>query len=473
MSDGVNDAGAGGVNDDMKDIVDGVGASAGGASVTGSVDAVGAPSGAGLRARPKGPGLASAIPSRADHSEIKRNNLEVVLRHLSLAGPDSRAAIAARAGLTRATVSRLVAELVALGLVRETGTERTRRVGRPGTRLELDGRHVLALGAEINVDYIAVIGLDLAGREVHSTRLPFDAVAAGPGRSVTELARLCGRAAKLLARRGAGRPLVVAGLAVAVPGLVDAADGVVTHAPNLHWTGIPVGGRLRELLALGDAPVIVGNDANLGAIAEYRVGAHAGTGNLVYVTGEVGIGGGVIAGGRLLLGSRGYGGEIGHMRVDPDGPRCGCGRHGCWEARIGLSALLNTMGAAPAPERTSGEKTPESKVAAVVAQARAGDARTLAALDDLGRWVGVGAANLANIFNPQAIILGGYFGQIAEWILAPARQALSEGVLAPGAGGCELTTSVLGFTAAARGGALHVIDQVVSNPPRLAGAPPQ
>ena len=411
-----------------------------------------------------------AIPSRADHSEIKRNNLEVVLRHLSLAGPDSRAAIAARAGLTRATVSRLVAELVALGLVRETGTERTRRVGRPGTRLELDGRHVLALGAEINVDYIAVIGLDLAGREVHNSRLTFDAVASGPDESVAALARLCVSAAEVLAGREAERPPTVAGLAVAVPGLVDAVAGVVTHAPNLRWSGVAVADRLRKLVNFGDAPVIVGNDANLGAIAEYRVGAHAGTGNLVYVTGEVGIGGGVVAGGRLLLGSRGYGGEIGHMRIDLGGPPCGCGRHGCWEARIGLSALLHTTGAAaPVPEHGAGESAPEAKVAEIVALARAGDARTLTALGDLGRWVGVGAANLANIFNPQAIILGGYFSQIAEWILPPAREALSEGVLAPQAGGCELTTSVLGFTAAARGGALHVIDQVVSNPTRLAG----
>jgi predicted NBD/HSP70 family sugar kinase len=107
--------------------------------------------------------------------------------------------------------------------------------------------------------------------------------------------------------------------------------------------------------------------------------------------------------------------------------------------------------------------------------ARAGDARALGALATIGRWVGIGAANLANVFNPRAIILGGYFTVLADWILPPATDALHDGVLAPEAGGCELTTSSLGFSAAARGGAIHVADQIISDPALLvsrAGAPP-
>src|SRR5215831_20731762 len=94
----------------------------------------------------------SVIPQRAGHNDIRRNNLELVLRHLAAVGPDTRAGIAARAGLTRATVSRLVADLIELGLVRESGRDPGGRAGRPGTRLELDGHHVLAIGAEVNVD---------------------------------------------------------------------------------------------------------------------------------------------------------------------------------------------------------------------------------------------------------------------------------------------------------------------------------
>jgi predicted NBD/HSP70 family sugar kinase len=408
------------------------------------------------------------IPSRAGHGDVRRNNLQVVLRHLSVVGPDSRAGIAARAGLTPSTVSRLVSELMQLGLVREVGVDASlppRRTGRPATRLELDGRHVLALGAEVNVDYIAVLGTDAAGRELHNARLPFDAVAAGPQRSAEALAALCEQAVRTIV--AADAPVTAAGLTVAVPGLVDAARGVVTEAPNLHWTGFPFGDALARQPGMAGQPVNVGNDANLGALAEYRVGSHAGIPNLVYVTGEVGIGGGVIAGGQPLLGSHGHGGEAGHMNVDPAGPRCGCGRRGCWEALIGLGALLRATGA-DGPRTGPKIDSLEAKVTAVARQAETGDSRTLAALNDLGHWVGVGAANLVNLFDPQAILLGGYFRPIAAWILPPAREAMRAGVLAPDAGGCELTTSALGFTAAARGGALHVIDQVMSDPARLA-----
>ncbi|MBV9381019.1 MAG: helix-turn-helix domain-containing protein, partial [Streptosporangiaceae bacterium] len=143
--------------------------------------------------------VVSVIPSGAGHREIRRNNLEVVLRHLSLAGPDSRASIASRAGLTRSTVSRLVGELMDLGLVRETGPPQAQGIGRPATMLELDGRHILAVGAEVNVDYLAVLVTDLAGRELYEQRRAYDAIADGPGDSITALAGLCREALRALA----------------------------------------------------------------------------------------------------------------------------------------------------------------------------------------------------------------------------------------------------------------------------------
>jgi predicted NBD/HSP70 family sugar kinase len=212
------------------------------------------------------------------------------------------------------------------------------------------------------------------------------------------------------------------------------------------------------------------NDASLAAMAEYRVGSHAGIPDLIYITGEVGIGGGIIVAGRPLHGVRGFGGEIGHMKLDPDGPVCGCGRRGCWEALIGLHALLRAaFPDDPGHHGAAAGEPPEAKATAVARLARAGDTRVLTALAGIGRWVGIGAANLANVFNPQAIILGGYFTLLADWILPPAASAFTEGVLAPEAGGCTLTTSALGFSAAARGGAIHVADQIISDPTLLDG----
>jgi len=355
-----------------------------------------------------------------------------------------------------------------LGLVREIGPPRVQGMGRPVTLLELDGRHVLAVGAEINVDYLAVHVTDLAGRAVYEQRRAYDAIENGPGPSLTALAELCREALGALAGPRAHRQPIVAGLTVAVPGLVDAAARTVTLAPNLRWSDVPVADRLRELPQLSPAPVSVGNDASLAAIAEYRVGSHAGTTDIIYITGEMGIGGGIIVAGRPLRGVRGFGGEIGHMKLDPHGPVCGCGRQGCWEALIGLHALMRAaFPAEPGRHEAPGDGPPEGKAAAVARLARAGDTHVLTALADIGCWVGIGAANLANVFNPRAIILGGYFILLADWILPPAADAFAEGVLAPDAGGCTLTTSSLGFSAAARGGAIHVADQIISNPTLL------
>ncbi len=402
----------------------------------------------------------SVIPPRAGHNDIRRNNLELVLRHLATVGPDSRAAIAARAGLTRATVSRLVAELIALGVVQETGRDGGGRAGRPSTRLEL-GSGVVAIGTEVNVDYLSVLVIDLAAREVLRERSAFDA-SVGPEACIAALAELCRRTRRRLTSRRAGPAPVVAGLTVAVPGLVDVGAGVVAEAPNLHWRDVPVADPLRRALRLGATPVHVGNDANLAAIAEYRSGEWAGTPNLVYITGEVGIGGGIIVGGQPLLGTRGYGGEVGHMNVMPGGPLCGCGRRGCWEACVGLNALLQS-----ARQRPRGDAPPERKIEPLVKRARAGDTRTLDVLAELGGWIGLGAANLANLFDPQVIILGGYFVHLGNWILPAAQRALEAGTLAGAAHTPQLATSTLGFTAAAQGGAIHAIERVMSDPTTL------
>lgn len=401
----------------------------------------------------------SAVPRRAGHTDVRRNNLEVVLRHLAADGSISRAGLAGRTGLTRATVSRLVAELIDLGLVREGARSDSGRSGRPSTPLELDGRHVVALGVEVNVDYLAILALDLAGREVHREERVFDAVRAGPDASVDALTGLCRDTLRRLGRRRHERPLEVVGLAIAVPGLVDVASGVVAEAPNLHWRDVAVGEPLRAQLGLGGIPIDVGNDANFAALAEYRIGRWAGTADLVYVTGEVGIGGGVVVGGRQLLGARGFGGEVGHMQVHPDGPVCGCGRRGCWEALIGLAALLRAAGI-----RSPRNATPRRRLDELLRRAEAGDARTGAALDQLGRDIGAGAAVLANVLDPDVIILGGYFVALERWIVERAQQALAAGVLAPRTDVATIGVSALGFTAAARGAAIHALERVVSDP---------
>ncbi|GIG60058.1 xylose repressor [Longispora fulva] len=383
-------------------------------------------------------------PRPADVADVRTTNLVVVLRFVRAHAPCSRADVAAATGLTKATVSSLVADLLDRRLLRETGVTEN-RIGRPATMLEVDGSPYAAIGMEINADYLTAVAMDVGGTRLLSWRRAFDGTA-GPASGTAALAALARRVIARLRADGRG----VLGVTVGVPGLVDAA-GVVHLAPNLRWQDVDLRADLHHALG-GAFDVLVDNDANLGVAAEYRYGPHAGTPDLVYLTGEVGIGAGIIAEGRLLRGSRGYSGEIGHVPVVPDGPPCGCGRRGCLEAVVGLGALIG--GPPPTPEHLT------SAVRDLVTRAGADDRHVLEALDLAGDRLGRGLSVLANLLNPETIVLGGYYVPLAPWLLPSARAALRSGVLAPDSGGTLLAASTLGHSAAALGGAARVIDLV-------------
>jgi predicted NBD/HSP70 family sugar kinase len=406
-------------------------------------------------------------PQPADFTDVRATNLAVVLRFVRVNAPCSRADIAASTGLNKTTVSSLVGELIDRRLLRETGlTEH--RIGRPATMIVMDGAPYAAIGLEVSTDYLAAAAMDLAGDRLLSWRRSYPGGGAGGGgaggarRAVAAVAALARRAVSRA--RDEGREVL--GVSVGVPGLVDA-DGTVRLATNLAWADVPLRADLIE--ALGDPayPVTVENDANLAVAAEYRYGPHAGTANLVYLTGQLGIGAGIIADGRPLRGARGYSGELGHITVDPSGPACTCGRRGCLEAVAGIGSLLDRLGMGAAAPLTDVEPAVEE----VTLRAQQGDPAVLAALTDLGHRLGSGVSILANLVNPEVVILGGYFVPLAPWVLPPADDALRAGTLAPMAGGCRLAASTLGHSAAAVGGAAGVLDTVDSG--RLPVAAPR
>ncbi|MGH3628289.1 MAG: ROK family protein, partial [Sciscionella sp.] len=300
------------------------------------------------RTPPAVAGVPGGIPRRADRSAIRRNNLEVVARHLALAGRASRADLATATGLTNSTVARLVTELQNLGLVRDVGTAPARGAGRPGAWVELDGTGLLVVGCEVNVHRMVVRVCDLGGRLRVRIVRHVDASAMSAAAATRHLGRLCRQAIEEAMSAApvnelAPGPSVVTVVA-GVPGTVDGSTQTVITAPNLHWANFPLAAALGDALNLAGVPVTIGNDANFAALAEFWCGLHAGTDDLVYVTGDVGIGGGLIVGGRLLASANGQAGEIGHMTLDPAGPECACGRHGCWESYIGLGALRASTG---------------------------------------------------------------------------------------------------------------------------------
>jgi predicted NBD/HSP70 family sugar kinase len=410
--------------------------------------------------------LSGSDTTRADQVSLRRHNLGVVLRHVRDAGPRSRARIATETGLNKATVSSLVADLVERGLLREGHAERG-SVGRPGQSVVIDGRGICGIGAEVNVDYVAVLALDLSGDVVIERRLPLDTAKLGPGIVLDHLASLLAEAIDAVSARGA-QPV---GMTLALPGLVDAGSGILRVAPNLGWTSVPIVQEVNDRLGRPPYPLLVDNEANLAALAEVAAGNSAGSLDLILLTGAAGIGGGVVSGGRLLRGGHGFGGEVGHMAVAPGGRPCGCGRSGCWETVVGLTALLADAADPDDPVRDPALDL-DQRLAEINRRAGLGDARTLSALERVGSWLGIGASILVNVLNPSVLVLGGYLAAVGPWLIDEAEAELAARVIAPNVGGCRIELSTLGFTAAVRGGAQVALEAVYTDPTMVQRIPP-
>lgn len=398
-----------------------------------------------------------ASGSPADQTTVRRANLAVVLRRVAAARTCSRAQIAAETGLTRGTVSSLVGDLIGRELVRETGaTTSPRGVGRPGAVLEL-ADVVAGVGLEVNVDHLAVCVEDLTGAVRYERRVHRDNRGSSPRPVLDRLGEVARAALEAAARDGL-RP---AGISVAVPGLVEQASGTVVLAPNLGWSDVPVAAELMDRLAL---PVQVENEANLAALAEHWAGAAVGLDDFVCVFGEIGVGGGVVLGGRLYRGAHGYGGEFGHVAVEPNGLPCACGSRGCVETRAGQEAIARAAGI-PIPTGRARSLTDE-----LVRRAKAGSPETVAALREAGGWLGVALASTFNVLDLQAVVLGGCFGPLAPWVLDEVRDTLERRSLAARSGSFVVLPSAFGDGAAVRGAAAVSLRRVLDAP--WAVAPP-
>lgn len=436
-----------------------------------------------------GSGGSGHVVGPADQATIRRLNLALLLRNLVAGGPRSRARLAQDTGLNKATVSTLVAELMTRRLVTEGLPDRS-GTGRPGRVLQLDTATVRLVGLKLNVDYLVGVVTDLTGRVLCRERVaaPLDSLGPAQGlRRVAELAR------SLLAGCGA-RPDQVEAVIVSVPGLVQSDADILSYAPNLHWAQVDIGNTLRGRLGWRRARFLVDNDANLAAIAEYAVGDSAGTGHLLFVVGEIGVGAGILVGGQVVRGRSGFAGEVGHMPLGSPAVECDCGRWGCWETAVGLRALLpaidpgDTAGTASTGSPTMSADGPVmrrstsagwaadagSRVAEIASRAAAGDPRTLAVLAEVGRGLGVGVSILANVLDPEVIVLGGHFAALRQFLEPAVRAQMSAQIVA--ARTTRLEFSRFGFDApvigAAHAGIALLLDDPIRVAPRDATAEP-
>ena len=395
-----------------------------------------------------------------DQLNMRRSNLSLVLRELRRQ-PRSRAQLALDINMTKGAVSSLVAELEDRHLlhISDEGTPGT--VGRPARDVSVVNGRALGLGISLSVDYLVAAVVNLAGETIVRCETPVHTPDLSAGELTSAVVAL---AQDVATRPPFGQPgVLLAGLAVGAPDLVDARSGIIRRSPTIGLTDFPLRQVLLSELQGLTRNIGVDNDANLAALAEFRGGSAAGVGNLVYLTGSTGIGGGIIAEGRLFRGAAGYAGEVGHMVIDPRGSRCTCGSVGCWEAECGIQAFLTA--AADEEDEVRDVRTPlDERFGIVVRRAQQGELRTLAAIQKAGTSLGLGLSSLINVFNPQAIVLGGYFARLFPFLIEPVRRTVHERVMAESLGTCQILRSELGLYAGAIGAAHLVIDQIVANP---------
>jgi predicted NBD/HSP70 family sugar kinase len=379
---------------------------------------------------------------------VRRANLGTIVRELHEAGPLSRSELVARTGLTRSAIRKLTGELVAAGLVTQERGAPLGTPGRPSPLVYPDPRRTAVLALEIAVDSLAVAVVGLGGQVIVSERVDRPRGHLSVDQTVADLVAL---AASVRARG----PDCLIGVGVAVVGVVRRADGFVSMAPNLGWRDVPLGDRLAQ--ALGTAvPIAVGNEADLGGLAELRRGAARGTEDVLFISGEVGVGGGVIVDGRPLTGAAGYGGEVGHFPINPGGVPCGCGSVGCWETEIGEGALLARAGRSPAGG--------SAEVDAVLEAAAAGSPAAVDALDSVGRWLGLGVAGLVNIFNPRLVVLGGLFGRIHPFVARTLEDTLDRRALPAPRLLVRIVPAELGVDAPLLGAAELAFEPILGDP---------
>src|SRR4029453_1698163 len=384
-------------------------------------------------------------PARQD--ALREHNLALVLQHIAGAEPVSRARIAADTSLTKTTVSSLVDALVSARLVTELGPEARGEVGRPGSALTLNRDGYVGVGLEINVDYIAVCVANLVGEVRYLRTRPRDNRGQSP-------AKVLGRAVRMTRTAIAAAEdaqLTVAGLAVAVPGPVETDRGLLRLAPNLGWVDVPVADILADRFATRGLDVVVDNEANLAALGELWFGGHEDLDDFIHVSGEIGVGGGIVIGGELFRGVRGSAGEIGHVVVQPDGPRCRCGARGCLEQIAGQEPFLRPAGLPGAAGTSLGQ--PGGSVAELLAMAREGEPGTLRAIESAGRALGIGLSATVNIVDPSTVVLGGLYAALEPWLSKPLLEELGERAIALGWSPVRLLASRLGPDAAVRGAA--------------------
>ncbi len=397
----------------------------------------------------------------ADHALLRKLNKSIILDQLHRAAPLSHAELASRTGLNRSTVSIIINELLDEGFVLETELQSS-RIGRPGRDLVLNPGGGSAIGLEIGVDFISLLLTDFSAAPLWRKRVVID-----PREEQNQLINLAVELTQQALERADRAKLRPLGIGLGVPGLVEMYQGLLTLAPNLHWSNIPLRAIWAEKFNL---PVFVENEANAAALGEYYYGVARGVQNFIYLSGGIGLGGGVVIHGQLFRGANGYAAEIGHVTMDPLGEYCGCGKRGCWETQVSPRALLRRVRRRlEGGEKSLLEDMVDGDLTAmtfdnVVGAARQNDTLACTAFEEVGHYLGVGIANLVNIFNPELVVLGGALNLAGPFILPAIEKTIMGYALKPSTQKLRIAASAHGADACLVGTIALVVDDILREP---------
>jgi predicted NBD/HSP70 family sugar kinase len=350
--------------------------------------------------------------------------------------------------LDASTVSAVIAGLEADGIVRRMGGQRSGTAGRPETLLEIVPEGGVLVGASIGSDHIRMLACGLSGERLGALQME-------TGRTVGDALGMLQRGvASLVSGLGLGLP-DIKGIGVGQHGLVDR-DGRLVLAPRQGWHDVAMGTRLRALFA---APVHLENDTKAAALAEYLFGACRGVADFVLIHGGSGLGGALYLHGELYHGA-GLAGELGHMKVLPNGLPCGCGGKGCLEAYVSEPAIRTRLALLGF----------ECANAADIAQAAGDNPAIRTVLDECGWMLGLATANLVNLLHPRRVVLAGSLATLSPFLLPQARAALAENALATMGKAVEFVVSTLGEDAVELGGVGLAMEGFLPIPAQLTPA---
>ncbi len=398
-----------------------------------------------------------------DRILVREINLSSVLRLISHEAPISRAQLAARIGLNKSTISSLVEDLLDRRLIHETGMNSV-GTGRPATLLEINPKAGCMVGAELGVDFVAIVLTDFAG-----TILWRKQVGADPAESLEKTLDQTLALANEAIAVCKDLKLNLLGLGLATPGTVDLNEGILVFAPNLHWHNVPFRKIFSESTGL---KVHVENDANAAAVAEHLFGTARQLKDFIFVFAGIGLGGGLFLNGELYRGKNGYAGEIGHSPILAEAFQnpCHCGNRGCWETYANQYSIIRRVHARLEVKRSSlipamlAEQNAPLSIQLIKQAADAGDREAIDSFAEAGAAMGQGLAGLANIFNPEKIILGGPLSIAGDYLLPSIRKTVSKHSLPEIDQQVEIGLSVFGPDASLIGAVAIVVDDILKNP---------